>query len=275
MQKAVDLSTTTDTVLLGDYTDLLVLLCYHANLDSYNILFRPEPKKNTKNPKVWDIKAVKVALGPEICNSVLFLHAILGCDTTSHLYGIGKGASLKKFKSSLHFREKAKVFNAVSATHMDIAAAGEEVLVSLYNGKQHEQLDALRYKRFCEKVATSVSHVHPQTLPPSSAAAKYHSLHVYFQIQEWTGYDLDPLEWGWEKRDRKLMPVHTDLPPAPDELLRIIRCNCHTDCSTLRCTCQKHDVKCSPACGNCMGSGCTNADNFYFDETDDNIDNIN
>ena len=159
VQKAVDSSTITDKVLVGNDTDLLVLLCYHANLESYNILFRPEPKKNTKNPKVWDIKAVKEELGPEICNSVLFLHAILGCNTTSHLYGIGKGASLKKFKSSLHFREKAKVFNANSATHMDIAATGEEVLVSLHNGKQHEQLDALRYKRFCEKVATSVSHV--------------------------------------------------------------------------------------------------------------------
>ncbi len=65
---------------------------------------------------------------------------------------------------------------------MDIAAAGEEVLVSLYNEKQNERLDVLRYKRFCEKVATSVSHVHPQTLPPSSAAAKYHSFHVYLQV---------------------------------------------------------------------------------------------
>ena len=53
-----------------------------------------------------------------------------------------------KSLNRLPFREKAKVFNADSATHMDIAAAGEEVLVSLYNGKQHEQLDALRYKRF-------------------------------------------------------------------------------------------------------------------------------
>ena len=39
VQKAVDSSTTTDTVLVGDDTDVLVLLCYHANLDSYNILF--------------------------------------------------------------------------------------------------------------------------------------------------------------------------------------------------------------------------------------------
>ena len=44
------------------------------------------------------------------------------------------------------------------------------------------------------------------------------------------------------------MPVHADdLTPAPDELLKVIRCNCYTDCSTLKCTCWKHNVKCSPA----------------------------
>ena len=43
------------------------------------------------------------------------------------------------------------------------------------------------------------------------------------------------------------MPVHvlTDLSPAPDELLKMIRCNCHTDCSSMRCTCKKYIVKCS------------------------------
>jgi len=45
-----------------------------------------------------------------------------------------------------------------------------------------------------------------------------------------------------EKSDEKLMPLLTDLPPAPSELLRIIRCNCQTDCSSMRCTCKKHDV---------------------------------
>ena len=74
----------------------------------------------------------------ENCACILFLHPIVGCDTTSHLYSIGKGTSLNKFISSSHFRDKAKVFNADSATPMNIDAAGEEVLVSLYNGKQGE-----------------------------------------------------------------------------------------------------------------------------------------
>ena len=67
-----------------------------------------------------------------------------------------------------------------------------------------------------------------------------------------------------------VMPVLTDMPPAPDDLLKIIRCNCQTDCSNMRCTCRKHNVKCSVACGNCRGSGCTNSDRL--EEDDDNSD---
>ena len=72
------------------------------------------------------------------------------------------------------------------------------------------------------------------------------------------------------------MPIHTDQPPAPDELLRVIRCNCQSDCSSMICTCKKHNVKCSPACGTCRGSSCMNSDFLECDEeiddTDDNID---
>ena len=32
-------------------------------------------------------------LGMELCENILFIHALLGCDTTSSVFGIGKGAS--------------------------------------------------------------------------------------------------------------------------------------------------------------------------------------
>ena len=90
-------------------------------------------------------------------------------------------------------------------------------MVILYNGTPRESLDSLHYKRFYEKVSTNTSCIHPQTLPPTSAAAKYHSLLVYFQKLEWkgSGDEIRPLEWGWKKSDGKLMPVLTDLQPAP------------------------------------------------------------
>jgi hypothetical protein len=58
-----------------------------------------------KKPRIWNIRATKKIIVEDICKHILFLHAILGCDTTSHLYGIGKGASLKMFKSNSKFRE--------------------------------------------------------------------------------------------------------------------------------------------------------------------------
>ncbi len=225
----------------------------------------------TKNPRVWNITATKKQLGPEICTHILFLHAILGCDTTSYIHGIGKGNSLKKFQSSQHFCEQTKVFDMQSASVKDVVAAGEEAIVSIYNGKPQETLNTLRYKRFCKKVATNTSYVKPQTLPPTSAAAKYHSLRVYLQVQKWkaSGDELLPVEWGWKESDGGPTPVYTDLPPAPDELLQVVRCNCRSDCSSLKCTCRMHNVKCSLACGNCKGSGCMNSDQVTDVELDE------
>ena len=88
------------------------------------------------------------------------------------------------------------MFDAQSASPKDVIVAGLKALVCLYNGKPAEGLDSLRYTRFCENAATKTSHIQPQTLPPTSAAAKYHSLLVYFQIQQWkgSGVELRPVE---------------------------------------------------------------------------------
>ena len=260
VQKAVESATTKETVVIGDDTDLLVLLCYHACLDTCSLLFKPEPKKNAKNIRVWDIQAVKQQLGADVCNHILFIHSILGCDTTSRLHGLGKGIALRKFREQHRFVELAGVFDSISQKE-DIITAGEEALILLYNGKDEKSLDSLRYKRYCDKVARSSSFVHPQNLPPTSSAAKYHSLRVYYQIRQWQGTEdgMSPQDWGWKENDGVLIPVTTDLEPAPNELLQIIRCNCQTDCSTLRCSCRKHGLNCSIACGNCRGSGCCNS----------------
>ena len=162
-----------------------------------------------------------------------------------------------------------------SASKEDIAVAGEEALITLYNGKCEICLDSLRYKHYCSKVASNTTHVQPHTLPPTSAAAKYHSFCVYYQIQQWKGREvaLLPQDWGWKESDGKLMPVTTDLDPAPIDLLRVVRCNCQTDCNTLRCSCKKHGLTCSISCGNCRGSGCVNSSQLEV-EVDDEAEQI-
>ena len=258
------------TVLVGDDTDLLVLLCFYTRPDGCDLYFKPETKANSRR-RVWNMKRVKEQLGNDVCYDVLFLHAILGCDTTSRLYGICKATALKKYVNSLHFREQAKVFN-LHSTVDDIVAAGENALVSLYGGKPGEKLDSLRYQRYCEKLATKSSQVQPQNLPPTSAAARYHSLKVYLQVKEWKGEDegMSVKDWGWKVTDDQVLPMMTDLPAAPECLLRMVRCNCPLDCASARCTCRKHGLECSLACGQCRGAACTNSTHqFDYDSEDD------
>ena len=42
-------------------------------------------------------------LGDQICDNVLFAHALLGCDTTSRVFGIGEPEALKKLRSNAFF----------------------------------------------------------------------------------------------------------------------------------------------------------------------------
>ena len=95
VKTAVESARERNTVFVGDDTDLLVLLCFYTSSDSFDLYFKPEPKANSGR-RVWNAKKVKEQLGDGVCHDLLFLHAILGCDTTSRVYAIGKAAALIK-----------------------------------------------------------------------------------------------------------------------------------------------------------------------------------
>ena len=72
--------------------------------------------------------------------------------------------------------------------------------------------------------------------------------------------------------NRLLMPVKTDMPPAPKDLLRIFRCNCKTGCESRRCTC---GLQCTPACGKCKGLSSSNSPKPFSKSDLDNLEDIN
>lgn len=267
--------TSIPTILVGDDTDLLVLLCFHGKSTTSNLYFRPEPKHGAKHqPKCWSIALLRRTVGPDIYNNVLFMHAILGCDTTSGIYGIGKRAALKLLSSSAPFRRNAQVFADAQSSKADIISAGEDALVALYKGRPGDKLDSLRLQKFHQKVIVSKSVVDPKVLPPTSAAAAFHSLRVYLQVQQWTGRSqMNPEDWGWSKRDGRYIPILTDKDAAPTNLLEMVRCNCKMGCSTRQCTCRKNDLECSTACGHCRGV-CSNVTSVV-DEDDDEMRDCN
>jgi aryl-phospho-beta-D-glucosidase BglC (GH1 family) len=54
---------------------------------------------------------------------------------------------------------------------------------NLYGGVPSESLNVLRYKKFANKVVTSKEVIQIHTLPPTTEAAVYQSLRVYYQVQ--------------------------------------------------------------------------------------------
>ena len=197
MQTALTSAAKQETVLGGDDTDLLVLLIYHAKNVRHNVFFRPETRRaSQKENRCWNIPVMRALLGSVVTNNIMFLHAILGCDTTSGGYDLGKKLSISKIKSDSQFQAQAKVFMNQGANKDDIISVGETAIVCLYNGNPHHGINVLRYEKLCVNAATSTVPVQPGPLPPTSGSVKYHSLRVYHQIQEWLGVEMSYVDWG-------------------------------------------------------------------------------
>lgn len=208
-----------------------------------------------KPPVFYSIQDIRNKHDPEVIDNIYFLHAIGGCKTTSHIHSIGKGQPFKKFLNNNEFRLIAERFTSTSSTTPQIVEAGLRSLAMLYDGKIDESLDSLRFKQFSKKVATKTSAVLVNSLSPTTSAAKYHILRIYFQVQQWLGSsDLNPENFGWKRTSQ----VCDRLVDITMELLSKIRCQCKGSCSNLRCGCFKNQVKCTSACRVCCGIDCLN-----------------
>ena len=131
------------------------------------------------------------------------------------------------------FKQQAITFSSKLLSKEQIVATGERALAILYNRKD-DDLDQMRYSMFCDKLISSKTQIKPEVLPPTSLAAKYHSMRVFCQVMQSKGREINPTKWGWKITDNMMMPKYTDLPYAPEELLKIISCNCKTGCSSMR-----------------------------------------
>jgi hypothetical protein len=93
-------------------------------------------------------------LGPDMCSLLPLIHAISGCDTTSRMFGVGKGITLKKFEESEFVKAQAHIFYSAQ-TSEEIINAGEQLISSLYGGVPCEGLDVLRYRKFVSRVLSN------------------------------------------------------------------------------------------------------------------------
>ena len=75
VKTAAESAKAADTILVMDDTDLLILLCYYADIRSKGLYLKPELRQKTKTPRIWDIMKLKNVLGEQN----LCLHSVCAC----------------------------------------------------------------------------------------------------------------------------------------------------------------------------------------------------
>ena len=265
VKAAVSMSGYKSTTLIGEDTDLLILLLYHATLkDSHELYFRSDKTGDKTKQYVYNINVLKQILGDDLCTDLLFVHAFTGCDTTSRIFGIGKKSVFQKIiKGESVFRTCSKIFCSPDKDRDTVESAGCKAMVSLFNGNQNESLATLRYSSLCNT---------PDRLPPTASATRFHSLRTHYQVMVWMAIseDMVPNDWGFKVQGDKLIPIMMDKDHAPEVLLKMIHCNCSAGCNTLRYTCKKHGLDCTSVCGPCQEGNCDNMTlEPILDEDDD------
>ena len=68
VKTTLDVAASSTTVLIGEDTDLLVLLLYHVTDNLHGVYFMPSGRKD----KLWDIKTARAKIGTETCKRLLF-----------------------------------------------------------------------------------------------------------------------------------------------------------------------------------------------------------
>ena len=59
------------TTLVGEDTDLLILLLHYSRTDNEIIYFRTDANKQSKEHRVYNINLLKETLGDDVCNELL------------------------------------------------------------------------------------------------------------------------------------------------------------------------------------------------------------
>ena len=143
---ACALAHTKPVVVVADDTDILILLQHH---------FRPAEHKSVylqTSSKLISIEIIKRSIDPVLSKSLLFIHALSGCDTTSGSYCIGKISAMGKY---VDLKVASQIFMLPNKDHNEGEQAGNEALAIIYACKQGTDLNLERASKLSEKVEST------------------------------------------------------------------------------------------------------------------------
>ena len=185
-----------------------------------------------KKAKVYPVHDIHAHLHGELTVNLPAFHAITGCDSVSHLSGIGKRSAWKIFCSNIHLLNNLGMGELTE----QVVSTAETFICRLYNLTNVDKCDQARALLFCKCKAQ-------ESLPPTSDAVKLHIQRAHFQALIWnSAFDArpqlpDPTTHTWNLDCGKLVPMLMTLPAMPEMCKEIIACGCLKGCLLQRCSC--------------------------------------
>lgn len=248
--------------VIADDTDVFVLLLHHYYEQQLTVPMIMDSPVSGRT--AIDIRS-SVQQHSLILSDILAMHAISGCDTVACCFGIGKAKALKVLKTGYSL----SCLGDENAQLTDISAQTSSFMSACYGIKNCNSLTIARQECWVAKVGTRRA-IMPklQSLPPTTEAFLENVKRAHLQTCVWKhALDshpplLDPKKHGYYvDSSRSLLPttVPDEVCLAPDSILRMIRCSCHSDkpCNTARCGCTSVNLPCTIFCS-CQASNCFN-----------------
>ena len=263
--------------VVSDDTDVLVLLAHHVHAAHLSADIAME--ECSGNRSVISINDV-VRKHKGIMDNLLAAYALTGCDTTSGLYGIGKGRMLKVLEN---YKGTLQAVGDLEADDGIVVQQCNRFVAQLYHNGETD-MNGIRGRMWKRKMGNKSITSAPKlcSLPPTAAALKQHYLRAHIQTAYWRAASqlnrpaVDPTQFGWMVASSQTgdlspvqLPVNTLL--APNDVLNMVSCGCHVNCSG-QCGCRKHGLRCTGFC-KCDGE-CDNGMHQSDDDSDDDSDNL-
>ena len=212
-------------------------------------------KKQKKDHKTINLKAVAEQLGESRCQALPFFHAFTGSDTTSSFKGIGKKKAyeaLKAFKSADSTLAEMS-FQAFQNLQEDDEKFGiiQRLVVLMYSKTSIlTKVIDLRVEMYFQRSQNI------ELIPPTSNALLMHTKRAIYQSSVWSKClqsqqnRPSPLEFGWKLADNPSMkyePFWMTQKEASKECREFVKCSCKSEICT-RCKCKAAMLKCMLLC---------------------------
>lgn len=216
---------TNNIKILSDDTDVFVLLVhFYRKLKLKCAMWMESVDKE----KLSDIAASVHNLGTQ-ADSLLAVHCLTGCDTTSQLFGIGKYKAIKVLRSGVELKH----LGCVESSMQQCITECTKFIAHCYGYKKEvRNMTDVRHKVWLsKKIPPKI-----KNLPPTTEAFELHIKRCHLQACTWNAAassfppSLNATDYGWKKDETThsfvpiLLPSNKGL--AAPELLKSLRCSC-------------------------------------------------